>query len=194
MRYKAPILCVLILAFGQLNAQETKKIVVEATIIGTDTVPCMTLPLVFIYSHVEFRTLQQEAQYQRLVRNIKKVYPYSKLAAIKMNEFNTIISSITNANERENKLKSAEKELKDQFEEDIKGFTDTQGKLFIKLIYRQTGNSSYEIIKRLRGSFNAFVYQTLLKFFGLNLKEEYDPLDKDKDIEIIINRIDKGEL
>lgn len=175
-------------------AQEKKQLIVEAVIIGTDTLPSLTLAEVVIHGHVQFRTLQQEAAYQRLVRNLKKVYPYAKLAAVKMNEINSTVGSIQNDFIKEKKLKEAEEDLKAQFETDIREFTETQGDLFIKLIYRQTGNSSYEIIKRLRGNFNAYVWQTVAKLFGHNLKEGYDPTGADKDIEIIIGRIDRGEV
>ncbi|MEI8203077.1 MAG: DUF4294 domain-containing protein [Bacteroidota bacterium] len=194
MRYKIAFTLCFLLNFACAWAQEPRQIVVLATIVGEDTIPLVNLAEVIIYAHVEYRTIQQEIDYQRLVRNVRKVLPYSKLASVKISEFNAIISNISNEKAKDKRLKEAEKELKDQFEDDIKDFTDTQGKIFIKLIYRQTGNSSYEVIKKLRGSFNAFVWQTLAKMFGYNLKEEYDPSGKDKDLEIVVKRLENGEL
>ncbi len=194
MRYKIAFFLSFLFCSKITFAQEPKQIIVQAIIIGNDTIPMITLPLVIIYAHVEYRTIQQEAAYQRLVRNVRKVYPYSKLAAVKISEFNEMISKLSSEKAKDKRLKEAEKELKEQFEDDIKDFTETQGKIFIKLIYRQTGNSSYEVIKKLRGSFNAFVWQTLAKLFGYNLKEEYEPEGKDKDLEIVVKRLESGEL
>lgn len=86
----------------------------------------------------------------------------------------------------------AEKELEDEFGNDIRDLTFSQGKILIKLIYRETGNSSFEIVKELRGGFTAFIFQTLASLFGYNLKTTYDPEGEDQAIEKVVQMIEAG--
>ena len=72
--------------------------------------------------------------------------------------------------------------------------TYSQGKILIKLIYRETGNSSYDIVKELRGSFSAFIWQTVARIFGYNLKTTYDPAGEDQAIERIVLMIEAGTI
>ncbi|MFK5968672.1 MAG: DUF4294 domain-containing protein, partial [Candidatus Marithrix sp.] len=87
-----------------------------------------------------------------------------------------------------------EKELKKEFEDELKNLTMTQGKLLIKLVDRETGKTTYELVKQLRGSLSAFFWQSLAKLFGSNLKTEYDAAGEDKLIEDILIRIDNGQI
>jgi len=128
------------------------------------------------------------------VINIKKVYPYAKLAAIKLTEYKQKLDSIPDVKARKKFLKAAEKDLEARFGNEIKELDYTQGKILIKLIYRQTGSSTFNIVKELRGSFNAFVYQTVARIFGYDLRSQYDPEGNDKAIEHIVQMIDDGSL
>jgi hypothetical protein len=80
-----------------------------------------------------------------------------------------------------------------QYKEEIKGLTITQGRLLIKLLDRQTGKTSYEMIKELRGSFSAFMWQTVACLFGNDLKDKYDP-EENQNIESIIHLIEVGAI
>jgi hypothetical protein len=91
-------------------------------------------------------------------------------------------------------MKKAEQELEDKFGEDIKAMTYSQGKILIKLIYRETGSSSFDIVKELRGRFSAFVWQTLARIFGYDLKTKYDPGGEDQNIEKIVQMIEAGSI
>jgi hypothetical protein len=90
--------------------------------------------------------------------------------------------------------KRAEEELKAQFGEELKALTVTQGHILLKLVDRETGNPTYNIVKELRGTFVAFFWQNLSRLFGYNLKEKYDPQGKDYDIEMIVQRIENGTI
>jgi hypothetical protein len=81
-----------------------------------------------------------------------------------------------------------------QYSDELKGLTVNQGKILIKLIDRETGNSSYEMVKELKGSFSAFMWQTVARLFGDNLKSTYDPDEEDRDIENIIGLIETGAI
>jgi len=193
---KLMVLC--FLSFGMapnLLSQDTlKHIVVPGKIIEGDTVPYIDLRTVVVFPQLDFKSWSELVGYERLVINIKKVYPYAKLAAVKLTEYKHKLDSLPNERERKKFLKAAEKELEAQFGNEIKDLNFTQGKLLIKLIYRQTGNSTFAIVKELRGSFNAFIYQTVARIFGYDLRSQYDPEGSDKAIEHIVQMIDDGSL
>ena len=89
-------------------------------------------------------------------------------------------------------MKVAEKELQSQFGDELKKLSMNQGRILIKLIDRQTGNTSYDLVKQLRGSFSAFMWQGVARLFGSNLKSEYDGSGEDYLIEVAIKQIELG--
>jgi hypothetical protein len=133
-------------------------------------------------------------QWERLVRNVKRAYPYAKLAGIKFNEYNQRIASIKNEKVKKDMMKKAEDEIQAQFGNELKDLTITQGKILLKLIDRQTNNSSYDIVVDFRGRFRAFFYQSFARLFSYNLKVKYDPLGADADIERIVLMIESGSI
>ncbi len=183
-----------LVAYPFLQAQDpdTLSKVVPGKILDGDTVPLVEVKSVYVFPPYEFKNRRNRVRYTKLVYNIQKVYPYAKLAGEKLEEFKQVMDTITNERERRKYVKSAEKQLEDEFGEDIKNFTFSQGKILIKLIYRQTGNSSFEIVRELRGKFTAFIWQALATIFGYDLKTGYDPEGEDRQIEEIILLIDQG--
>ncbi|MCX6257639.1 MAG: DUF4294 domain-containing protein [Bacteroidia bacterium] len=143
---------------------------------------------------VKTGTKKEAREYQKLVRNIKKVYPYAKLAKIKLIQINDTLLTKHTEHERKLYIKKVDRMLQDQFGDDLKKLTITQGRLLLKLIDRETGNTSYEIVKELRGTFSAFFWQSLALLFGTNMKSKYDPAGEDKLIEQIIVQIDNGQI
>ena len=133
-----------------------------------------------------FKSQAEKKRYKRLVYNIKKVYPYARLASAKMYEINAKLEQVEDETERKRLMKIYEKNLRDEFEDELKNLTMTQGKLLIKLVDRETGQTTYEIVKQLRGSLSAFFWQSLAKLFGSDLKTEYDAEGEDKMIEDIL--------
>ena len=159
-----------------------------------DTTYMMNLPEVVITGRAAGRFRAKIRRYNRLVRHVKKVYPYAKLAAAKMKEYEKEVLAAGSEAEKKRRMKNAEIALKNQFQDDIKKLTFKQGVILIKLIDRETGSTSYDIIKELRGSFNAILWQTVAKIFGYSLRTKYEPYGRDKDIEDIVRKIEKGEL
>jgi len=186
------------LSFGMvpnLLSQDTiRHMVVPGKIIEGDTVPYIDLKTVVVFPQLDIKAWSELVGYERLVINIRKVYPYAKLAAAKLREYKHTMDSIPTEKGRRKFLKAAEKDLEARFGDEIKDLNFTEGKLLIKLVYRQTGNSTYDIVKELRGSFNAFVYQTVARIFGYDLRSQYDPEGNDKAIEQIVRMIDDGSL
>jgi len=132
-------------------------------------------------------------KYNSLVRKVTKVYPYAKLASERINDIEDNVAKIESEAKKKEYIEQAEDELMAEFEEPITKLTFSEGRILIKLIDRETGDTSYELIKRLRGRFSAFFWQTVAIVFGSNLKAEYDP-EEDMMIENIIVRIENGEI
>ena len=180
-----------VILFSQEKIDQ-RRIVAAAKIIDGDTVPYFILSTINVTAPMYFISAADKAKFDKLVRNVKKVYPYAKLAGMKLREYNDILSKAPSDGERRKIMKKAEKELKEQFGSELKNLTFSQGKILIKLLYRETGSSSYALVQELRGKFVAFFYQAFARLFGYNLKIAYDPEGEDKPIEIIVNLIEKG--
>jgi hypothetical protein len=135
-----------------------------------------------------------QKRYFRLEKKVLKVYPYASAAAKLMEEYDAHLGELETEKERKKYLKEAEKELKAEFEGDIRNMTISEGLILIKLIDRETGDTSYDLIQELKGSFSAFIWQGVARLFGSNLKQEYDPVEEDILIEEIVRRIENGDI
>lgn len=124
--------------------------------------------------------------FTRLMEDIEKTMPYAQLAGRKINEIDSIMMTIKNDAEREAFLDSAEDKLMDEFEEELKSLNRRQGLLLIKLIDRETGDTTYNLIREYRSRWSAWFWQGLARVFRMNLKEEYDAEDEE-DIENAIS-------
>jgi hypothetical protein len=169
-------------------------LIVRATIYKGDTIPYGTLPTVVCYVPRVFKNKKEAARWDRLKYNVKKVYPYAILAAARLKEYDRLLAKIPNENDRKRYMKQAENQLKEEFGNDLKNLTITQGRILIKLIDRQTGKTSYDIVKDLRGSFSAFMWQGVALMFNSSLKDDYDSAGEDKAIEEAIKLIENGDF
>lgn len=141
------------------------------------------------------RTQRSEyRKYERLIYNIKRVYPYAMLVRIKLSQVNEEMKNITDEKERKKYMKKVEKNVFAEYEGDMREMTITQGRLLIKLIDRETQNTSYELIRDYRGKFTAAFWQGIARIFGTNLKEKYDGFGEDALTELIIREIEAGRL
>ena len=159
-----------------------------------DTMPVIYLNGVNITGHPTGNYTEEIRRWDRMVYYVKSVYPYAKLAGIKFNEYSAKIAEVKNQKEKKEMMKKAEDELKAQFGEELKRLTFNQGKVLLKLVDRETGASSYDLVVEFRGQFIAFFWQSFARLFGYNLKVKYDPLGEDADIERIVRMIENGEL
>jgi len=128
------------------------------------------------------------------MKNVKAAYPYARLAGIKLREYEEILSGVESEKEQRRIMKQAEDELQAEFGDDLRNLTISQGKILLKLVYRETGASSYDLVAELRGKFRAFFWQAFARIFGFNLKSGYDPEGEDADIEFIVKMIEAGQL
>ena len=169
-------------------------LIVRAVIYNGDTIPYATLAPVECYVPRYFKNKKEAAKWDRLKYNVKKVYPYAILAAARLKEYDLLLAKIPNENDRKKYLKLAEKQLKDEFGAELKNLTMTQGRILVKLVDRETGKTTYDIVKDMRGSFSAFMWQGLAVLFSSNLKDEYDGNGEDKAIEDAIKLIEGGDF
>lgn len=132
--------------------------------------------------------------YNRLRNAVYVTYPYAKSAAVIINDVNAQLAGVQSKKQRKAYIKSREKELKTRFTEPLSNLSVYQGKVLMKLIYRETGNNCYEIIKEYRGGLNARLYQTVAFFFGSNLKQEFDiqKNSTDRQIDAIVQEINSS--
>jgi len=189
------LITVMLVVFPDLCAQTEKKDnsgVTRAVIEGSDTIPMIELPELRVFDRRELDYLYLKRKYRRLIRNVKKAYPYSKIAGEKLMELDEQLALIDNEKEQKEHIKKAEEEILGQFEKQVRKLTVTQGIILVKLIDRETGRSSYQVIKELRGSITAFFWQGIARIFGNNLKAEYDPEGDDKVMEDIVRGIEAG--
>jgi hypothetical protein len=166
---------------------------VRTTIYQGDTIPYAVLPTINCYGIRTFKTAKQQEVWTRTKYNVKIVYPYAILAAAKLKEYDRILAQMSES-ERSKYTKQMEDQLKSEFSDELKKLTVNQGKILIKLIDRETGKTTYSVVKELRGSFSAFMYQGVALMFSSNLKSEYDPLGDDKMIEDAIKLVESGEF
>lgn len=166
---------------------------VNAEIYNGDTIPSIRFQDVYVYAEYVYKNKKQYEVWTRTKYNVKKVYPYAILAAAKLKEYNTIMEKMDEKT-RKAYLKVVEKQLKAEFEEPLKNLSMTQGKILLKLIDRETGNTSYTLVKDLRGDFQAFMWQSIARLFGSNMKDEYDPTGEDIMIERAIKLIEAGQF
>jgi hypothetical protein len=165
-------------------------------VINNDTFYVNSITPVYIYSpYILSEEEKREYQkYIRLVHNIRRAYPYAKIAAEIYRQVNDSVKKIPSKKMRDEYVSRVEAELKQRYEPELRRLTITQGRILIKLFYRETGNTTFDAVKEFRGSFEAFFWQTLARMFGSNLKTRYDPNGEDKDIEEIVRMIEAGAL
>jgi len=170
--------------------------VLEMVVIDGDTMYVYNMQTFVVVDLQPYGNKEKDTQFRRLRYHIRKVYPYAKIAADKLTMYNAEINTVTSARKKKKLMKLREKALKEEFEDVIKKMSKTSGRILIKLIDRETGESTYDIIKEMRGGFKAWTYQGIGKFYGADLKQRYDPKTNEEDemIERVVQSlISEGE-
>lgn len=161
-----------------------------------DTTLIVYLPEVDIDLMQRYLQITETNKGRRLANNVRKVYPYAKLAGEKMKEYDSILANVTSDFDRHMLMKKAEKEITDQYTEDLKNLTITQGLILVRLIDRETGSTSFQVVQELRGKVRAFFYQGFARLWGYNLKTEFDPHNnpEDDEIDTIMTLLERGVI
>lgn len=195
--YRLFILLIVIIAAAKARAQsgyvtvkmpvlgKNDTIRVAGTNVDGEMIAWIPLHEVYIYGNRIFKTPADRIAYNRLKYNVMKVMPYALFAKRRYEQLEKDIALTTEKREQKKLVKQCDKEIKEMFNREIKELTITQGQILTKLIDREVGRTTYEIVKETKGGFTAFLYQSVARVVGHNLKSTYDP-QEDRDIEAII--------
>lgn len=177
---------------AQVEEQPIDSISEKLIIIEGDSVFQSSIALneVYLFGKLKFPTYKEKLRYYILRRKTHKVYPYAKLAAERLVELNDSITKIKRRSKRKKYTKKIQKYIEDEFSEELKKLTRTEGQILVKLIHRQTGSTAFSLVKELRSGWRAFWYSTTAKIFKISLKEEFNPKSVHEDylIEDILQR------
>lgn len=147
--------------------------------------PWFSIETVNVYAVRKFKTEEDRQRYARLKRNVLRVLPYAIYAQKRYEKLDRDLALVNSKREEKQLVKICESEIKEKINNEVKNLSVSQGKILIKLIERQTGNTSYDLVKQMKGGMTAFVYQGVARVFGHNLKSTYDA-QEDFEIENII--------
>jgi hypothetical protein len=166
----------------------------RAHVIDKDTMPVVDLNTVYVYTDFIYKNKKQYEQWTRVKHNVKKVYPYAIVAAAKLKEYDRVLEKMPTERLKKEYLSLCEKDLKNEFEDELKNLSVNQGRVLMKLIDRETGKTTYEVVKQMRGSFQAVMWQTVARIFGNNMKDDYDAVGEDIMIERAIKLVESGQF
>lgn len=190
---------ILILLGAESNAKtyaEVRTNFVPDTVVFADTNLHVNLDEINVkrYKKRKRKHYRSTRKYWRTVRNVRIVYPYAEEANNTIVRLNEQLKNVHSKKERRKLIRKEYKGLMKEYKKPLMKLKISQGKLLMKLIDRESGNSSYYHLKELKGSVTAVFWQSIAAMFGTSLKAEYDPLGKDWMVEEILDRIKKREL
>lgn len=193
MKYLTYIFIILpFVLFSQEKTTVKDSTTYDYYIIEGDSVPRESINLeeVYVLNKLKFNSKADRMRYLILRRKTIKVYPYAKMAADRLDSLNARLERLSSKREKKKYTKLIQKYIEGEFSEKLKKFTRTEGQILIKLIHRQTGETTFDLVKDLRSGWSAFWYNTTASMFDLSLKKGFDPLNVKEDylIEDILQR------
>jgi CHASE3 domain sensor protein len=203
MKYNFLILCLLVsgvfFCTAQVEEQELDSVAEKMIIVTGDSLLQSSIALeeACFFGKLKFSSYDEKLRYYILRRKTQKVYPYAKMAAERLVELNDSLANMKNNRKRKKYTKKVQKFIEEEFSEELKKLTRTEGQILVKLIYRQTGTTAFDLVKDLRNGWRAFWYNTTAKLFNISIKEEFHPdlVEEDYLIEDILQRaFSKGKL
>ncbi|VXC33648.1 conserved hypothetical protein [Maribacter litoralis] len=205
MVMKYNFLLLYLLVFGvficsaQVEEQKLDSVAEKMIIVSGDSLLQSSIALeeAYVFGKLKFSSYDEKLRYYILRRKTQKVYPYAKMAAERLVELNDSLANMKNKRKRKKYTKKVQKFIEEEFSEELKKLTRTEGQILVKLIYRQTGATAFDLVKDLRNGWRAFWYNTTAKLFNISIKEEFHPdlVEEDYLIEDILQRaFSKGKL
>ena len=167
---------------------------VGKVLIGKDSVQYVEVNKVYVYPEPEFKDANQRMAYNRLVYNIKKVLPIAKEVRQIILETGAYLETLPNKKAKDEHMKRVEKDIKREYTPRMKKLTYAQGKLCIKLVYRECNSSSYQLIQAFLGPIRAGFYQAFAALFGASLTKKYDPNGVDRLTERVVRQVESGQI
>ena len=174
------LLVIALLSISSISSiAQDKLLIAPFSIDNGDTLFITDVPEVKVLA---FKNKEEHKKYNILKRRVLKVYPFAMSAKEKLMSIQIGLDSIPKRRHKKRYTKEVAKWVKEEYADRLKNLTMSEGKILVKLIYRETKTTSYEIVKSYRGRFNAFFWQTMAKFWDNNLKTEYDPVNNREDM------------
>jgi hypothetical protein len=167
---------------------------VGKALVGGDSIQYVELNDVWVFSQPVFADARQRQAYNRLVYNVKKVLPIAKEVNRIIIETGDYLQTLPNKKARDEHMKLVEASIKKEYTPRMKKLSYSQGKLLIKLVYRECNSSSYELVKSFLGPIRAGFYQAFAWVFGASLKKQYDPNGVDRLTERVVLQVEAGQL
>lgn len=161
---------------------------------GSDSIQYVELNNIYVYPKPAFKNARQQQAYNRLVYNVKKVLPIAKEVNRIIIETGDYLETLPNKKAKDEHMKIVEADIKKTYTPRMKKLTYAQGKLLIKLVYRECNNSSYDLIKAFLGPIRAGFYQAFAWVFGASLKKSYDPEGVDRLTEKVVRQVEAGQI
>ena len=181
-----------ILALAQSDIEQQDSTNVKHLIIKGDSIPrtIVYLDEVMLLHKLKFDSKEDRIRYLILRRKTIKVYPYAKMAANRLDSLSKHLATLTKKRDKKRYTKQIQKYIKGEFSNELKKLTRTEGQILVKLIHRQTGRTTFNLVKELRSGWRAFWYNTTASMFDISLKREFNPVNNKEDylIEDVLQR------
>lgn len=167
---------------------------VGKALVDNDSIQYVELNTLYVYPKLTFKDEKQRQAYNRLVANIKKVLPIAKEVNSIIVETYEYLQTLPDKKSKDEHMKRVEKGIRKEYTPRMKKLTYSQGKLLIKLVYRECNSSSYQLIQAFLGPIRAGFYQAFASLFGASLTKKYDPEGVDKYTERIVRQVEAGQI
>ncbi|MGR7814041.1 DUF4294 domain-containing protein [Lacinutrix undariae] len=175
------------------DSTAVKYIIIEGDSTATSAIE---LNEVILLNRLKFGNKEERRRYLILRRKTIKVYPYAKLAAERLTSLTERLESLDSKRNQKKYAKMVQRYIEDEFSAELKKLTKTEGQILVKLIHRQTGKTTFTLIKELRSGWRAFWFQKTARLFNISLKEEFNPMEVEEDflIEDILERAFQNQI
>ncbi|WP_438961998.1 DUF4294 domain-containing protein [Nonlabens sp.] len=147
----------------------------EYFFIDGDSLSAIELDRVLLLQSLKFDSKYENIRYQIIKRKVKKVWPYAKMAAERLTELDRRLATLEYESDKKKYTKIVQRYVEEEFTEELKKLTTTEGQILIKLIHRQTGMTTFDLLKQLRSGWSAFWFKNAASLFDINLKAQYKP-------------------
>lgn len=196
--------CMTAAAQGDITSEENEEttdspvfvpmVKVGKALVDNDSIQYVELNTLYVYPKLTFKDEKQRQAYNRLVANIKKVLPIAKEVNSIIVETYEYLQTLPDKKSKDEHMKRVEKGIRKEYTPRMKKLTYSQGKLLIKLVYRECNSSSYQLIQAFLGPIRAGFYQAFASLFGASLTKKYDPDGVDKYTERIVRQVEAGQI
>ena len=196
--------CMTAAAQGDITSEENEEttdspvfvpmVKVGKALVDNDSIQYVELNTLYVYPKLTFKDEKQRQAYNRLVANIKNVLPIAKEVNSIIVETYEYLQTLPDKKSKDEHMKRVEKGIRKEYTPRMKKLTYSQGKLLIKLVYRECNSSSYQLIQAFLGPIRAGFYQAFASLFGASLTKKYDPEGVDRYTERIVRQVEAGQI